>query len=454
MQNAVSSDTDADGSSPRTGIVLTRGRTPLDPLRQRAQAASAEEPPLALLPNPKPTAIAEGGVGHSPTTQLAASSSPLRHGDREFGLLTPHEPVPATSRTAGPLMNRPMHPSRNAALNGADNPVFARNEARRALAKKLIQEMGAGIAEALLDPDVTDIERNTDGRTWVSNARSGRRELTGDDAVDDWGALNLIGTVAALADDGRRDEITRDSPHLETPIPEIYPGMPGAGCRFTATIPPQSKRPMFSIRRPAGFVRSLTDYLDDNLLTMSQVVFLRTAVAKRENFAIVGETGSGKTSFANALLKEMSEMAGIDERFAIIEDVPELVCTAPRYYNHFTVPHLNIHLAQCVEAALRYTPTRICIGEIRRKGAYEVLDAWLTGHKGGLITLHAGTAVECLERMRGMATRDGQIPPRKDIVIGINVIVVVTKRPKEPRKISIFRVLEPTDTEFIVAGVS
>jgi hypothetical protein len=43
------------------------------------------------------------------------------------------------------------------------------------------------------------------------------------------------------------------------------------------------------------------------------------------------------------------------------EDTPEPVCTAPNHYHHYTVPHLGIHLKECVQAALRYTPTRICV---------------------------------------------------------------------------------------------
>jgi len=350
-------------------------------------------------------------------------------------------------------MTRPASGSRAAALANEPNPTAQRNEARMALAMKLLREMGAGIASALLDPDVTDIERNTDGRTWITNARTGQKELRGDDAIDDWGALNLIGTIAALAEEGRKDEITRESPHLETTIPEVFPNMPGSGCRFTATIPPQAKRPMFSIRKPSGFIFSLTDYLDDSMITTSQFNYLRESVELRHNFAIVGETGSGKTSFAKAVLKEMSETAGSGERFAIIEDTPELVCTAPRHYNHYTVPHLGIDFRQCLKAALRYTPTRICVGELRVEGAYDLLDTWSTGHKGGLVTYHAGGPIEALERIRKMATRDGNIPDRQDIVNAINTIIVVTKRPKEKRIIKIYKLMLATERDFNVREI-
>lgn len=410
----------------------------------------------------------ESLVPQNVTTRLAAAipigrpvSDPLARRTQTTVSVSPSIPLQRTDapridaltpRSGG--ITRPPAGSREAALRGDPNPNEARNESRRALAKKFVQELGSGILEALQNQDVTDIERNTDGRTWVTDARNGKYEVTGNAAIDDWGALNLMGVIAALSMDTRQNEITRDSPHLETTIEEIFPDMPGAGCRFTATIPPQAKRPMFAIRKPSGFVYSLTDYIEQRLINQRQFEYLRESVIERHNFGIVGATGSGKTSFAKAILKEMSEVSDQYERFAILEDTPELVCSAPNKYEQCTVPHLGIDMGKLVRAALRYTPTRICVGEIRHEGAFETLDAFNTGHTGGLVTWHGGDPHEGLERFRHAAVHAGQMLSRLEVARSFGTIIVATKLPKRPRKLEIYRVELADERNFNFTQIS
>jgi type IV secretion system protein VirB11 len=109
---------------------------------------------------------------------------------------------------------------------------------------------------------------------------------------------------------------------------------------------------------------------------------------------------------------------------------------------------LGIDLAKLISAALRYTPTRICVGEIRKEGASEVLDAWSTGHRGGLLTFHAGSFVEGLDRFRNLAARPGGLPSRMEIAKAIDDVIVVTKHPGAGRRIEIAKVLPSSENDF------
>jgi type IV secretion system protein VirB11 len=120
------------------------------------------------------------------------------------------------------------------------------------------------------------------------------------------------------------------------------------------------------------------------------------AVERHDNILIGGGTGSGKTTFANALLKVIAEASS--DRVHIIEDTPELQCAAPNKVQVLVQPKVHTW-RDAIMAAMRLRPDRILVGEVRDGSALELLKAWNTGHPGGLATIHANDTAGMLDRL-------------------------------------------------------
>ena len=122
-------------------------------------------------------------------------------------------------------------------------------------------------------------------------------------------------------------------------------------------------------------------------------------IRDRKNILIGGGTGSGKSTLTNAIIDKMTEYTPND-RFYIVEDVPELQCNA----HDKTMISVNpVHAAEAVRTALRWTPDRIIFGEVRYgEVANELLKAWNTGHTGNVTTIHADSCASMLMRMEDL----------------------------------------------------
>ena len=134
---------------------------------------------------------------------------------------------------------------------------------------------------------------------------------------------------------------------------------------------------------------------------------LSEAVRARLSIVISGGTGSGKTTFLNALSRSISHK----ERLITIEDAAELQLQQPHVGRLETRPPNiegdgEIRQRELVKNALRMRPDRIIVGEVRGEEAFDMLQAMNTGHEGSMTTIHANTprdAVVRLEQMVGMA---------------------------------------------------
>jgi type IV secretion system protein VirB11 len=123
---------------------------------------------------------------------------------------------------------------------------------------------------------------------------------------------------------------------------------------------------------------------------------IRAAVRERRNLLIVGGTGSGKTTLANAVLDEVARAAP-RERLVAIEDTMELQVNVP---NHVLLrSNGNVGMQRLLRATLRLRPDRIVVGEVRGGEALTLLKSWNTGHPGGLATIHANSAQAGLLRL-------------------------------------------------------
>ena len=144
----------------------------------------------------------------------------------------------------------------------------------------------------------------------------------------------------------------------------------------------------------------------------------------RPTTLVTGGTGSGKTTLANALL---AQMADIDERVILIEDVRELQCPAPDMVALRTRSG-SVTMADLVRSTLRLRPDRIIIGEVRGPEALDMLKAWNTGHPGGIATVHANSALAALFRIEQLIQEAVVSVSRQLIAESIDLIIFISGR--------------------------
>lgn len=272
--------------------------------------------------------------------------------------------------------------------------------------------LGPQLLRLLDDANVLDIHLNDDGRVWVRHRRLGN--LPTDHHVDANSALALLSFLAGA----ERKELTPQNPTLGGVLPI-------GGVRFQGAIPPVVSSPVFSLRKPAATVYSLDSYVSSGRLSAPQVSYLRQAIRAAPsrpplNTLVVGGTGSGKTTLANALLREL---ASETDRILILEDTPEIRCDSPNRVSFLTNPHSATGLRELLRATLRHDPDRIVVGEVRGAEALDLLKAWSTGHPGGIATLHATDPLGALERLDNLAQEAGVGSQRWLIAHTVELIV-------------------------------
>jgi len=207
-------------------------------------------------------------------------------------------------------------------------------------------------------------------------------------------------------------------------LPVLEGIIPKYRVRTTAILPGWLEEPQITFRRPADRIFLLEDYLREGRISGEHYREVTGYIKARRNLVISGSTGSGKTTFTNAVIEKMREFTP-EERFYIVEDTPEL---RGRMRN---VTQLYIRKEQAVYAiqtALRWTPKRIIFGEIRSgEVAVELLEAWNTGHSGNVTTVHADSAESTVSRLEGLLRQriSGRLPDISDV---IHVIVHLTYR--------------------------
>ncbi len=285
------------------------------------------------------------------------------------------------------------------------------NQATLSRQRTMLQTaMGPLIGSALQDKSVIEIMVNPDGSLWLDKHGQGRvqaGELLPADAE------RIIRLVASHI----RIECNDTAPIVSAELPET-------GERFEGILPPVVTSPSFAIRKPAGMVYSLADYVEAEIMTPLEARCLSLAVANKKNILVVGGTSSGKTTLTNALL---NELVALNERVVIIEDTRELHCPVSDLVSLRTKPGVAL-MADLVRSTMRLRPDRIIVGEVRGPEALEMLKAWNTGHPGGVATLHANGAHAALYRLEQLIQEAVVTVPRRLIADAINLIVFIKGR--------------------------
>ncbi|HVT16760.1 MAG TPA: P-type conjugative transfer ATPase TrbB [Thermoanaerobaculia bacterium] len=276
----------------------------------------------------------------------------------------------------------------------------------------LARALGEGVMRGLGDPDVTEVYVNPSGRVYFDTRSEGRRE-----SGEEMGPEQVLRFLHLVAS-GLATVLTTARPLLQAELPR----QGFAGARVQGFVPPVAAAPCFNIRKPPAVIYTLDEYVAAGSLARAHQTALGAAVLARKNLLVVGGTSSGKTTLANALLHEITT-AFPRERIVILEDTVELQCAAPDHLALRTSDTLK--LKDLVKAALRTSPDRIVVGEVRDEAALDLLDAWETGHPGGCATLHAEDALGALHRLDRLAQRNNVGPQPHLVGSAIDLIVVI-----------------------------
>lgn len=263
---------------------------------------------------------------------------------------------------------------------------------QRSLATEMVDEMlGLGPLEGLLrDDGVADILVN--GASSIYVERHGKLELTNLSFRSNAHVLHVAQRIASSI--GRR--VDESSPMLDARLAD--------GSRVNVIIPPLSIRgPCISIRKFSRSTMDLHNLTDLGTISGPLAQALEICARCRLNIIISGGTGSGKTTFLNALSKMISH----GERIVTIEDAAELQLQQPHVVQLETRPpniegQGQITQRELVRNALRMRPDRIIVGEVRGAEAFDMMQAMNTGHNGSMSTVHANSARDALARIENM----------------------------------------------------
>lgn len=213
------------------------------------------------------------------------------------------------------------------------------------------------------------------------------------------------------------------------------------GSRVNIVLPPASVEGcIISIRRFPKSPMTMDDLVNIGSLSHEMVDFLRMLVISGYTLFVSGGTGSGKTTFLNAL----TEFVPADERVITIEDSAELtpigidnlVRLEARDAN--LEGKLEISIRDLVKASLRMRPDRIIVGECRGREALEVLQAANTGHDGSLSTGHANSCRDMISRLETMVLMGMELPVsaiRSQIASGIDLFIHLGRLVDKSRKV-------------------
>ncbi len=439
----------------RNGVVISRmapaepgdtfeiGECQLSILGSQSARSSAKRD-RAALGNPHETELARNALASS-------SDAPEPHDD---------QPLKAKLQE---LVLRELDLFRRTALNNL-RTVDLRQEARSAIESiisngeinlpqhiehgRFVQEMtaeiiGYGPIEPFLaDESVSEIMVNGPDHIYVE--RLGRLSPVQARFINADSLMRVIERIVMPL--GRR--IDEGVPMVDARLPD--------GSRVNAIIPPLSLvGPILTIRKFARQRFSMDRLVEVGALTRNMASFLKVCIQCRKNIIVSGGTGSGKTTFLNAL----SESIAPTERIVTIEDAAELRLAQPHVLSLEARPpnvegRGEVTIRDLVRNALRMRPDRIIVGECRGGEALDMLQAMNTGHDGSLTTGHANSPRDLLSRLEVMVLMAGMDLPlravREQIASAVDIIVQQTRFSDGRRRVTSIVEVDGIDQDIIL----
>jgi len=297
------------------------------------------------------------------------------------------------------------------------------------VARVVDEVVGLGPIDALLrDPSISEVMVNAPDEVFFE--REGILYLSDVRFRDGLHISRVIERI--IAPIGRR--VDEASPMVDARLPD--------GSRVNVVIPPIApKSPTITIRKFRADKLTMEDLVRSTTITQDMAQFLKACVQLKLNILISGGTGTGKTTFLNALSFYIPE----SERILTIEDPIEIKMQQPHVVSLEARPANidgkgEITQRDLLRNTLRMRPDRIIIGEVRGPEAFDMLNAMNTGHEGSLSTIHANSPRDALARIENMVLMANlELPDRairEQMASAINLIVQLQRHSDGVRRVT------------------
>nr|WP_154982767.1 ATPase, T2SS/T4P/T4SS family [Paenibacillus xylanexedens] len=288
---------------------------------------------------------------------------------------------------------------------------------------------GLDILQPLVDhPDITEIMINSHREIFVEQEGEVRQiplQFESRERLED---------IIQMIVSGVNRIVNESSPIVDARLKD--------GSRVNIVLPPIAlKGPTMTIRKFPSEPMKMSDLIEKGALHEEAAELLQQLVRSKYNIFIGGGTGSGKTTFLNAL----SQFIPADERVITIEDSAELqIVTVPNLVsletrNANTEGKGLISIRDLIKSSLRMRPNRIVIGEVRGAEALDMLQAMNTGHDGSLSTGHANTISDMISRLETMVLSGAELPitvVRQQISSAIDIFVHLSRLRDRSRRVT------------------
>lgn len=284
------------------------------------------------------------------------------------------------------------------------------------------------ILQELIDDDsVTEIMVN--GTEGIFLERNGRllcweKKITSKEKLED-----MVQQIA-----GRCNRIVNES------VP-VADARLSDGSRVSLVLPPVALNgPVITIRRFPKNPIHMDRLVELGAVTTEAAAFLRALVRSGYNIFISGGTGSGKTTFLNAL----SDFIPKEERIITIEDNAELQIQGAENLVRLEARQANtegknsVTIRDLIKASLRMRPDRIVVGEVRGEEALDMIQSMNTGHDGSLSTGHANSPRDMLSRLETMILMAMELPLsaiRRQIASAVDILIHLGRMRDRSRKV-------------------
>ncbi len=302
--------------------------------------------------------------------------------------------------------------------------------------EKILQVMfGYGVIEPYInDKNVTEIMINGTENIFIE--MNGKLDIMKDsqgNPVNYRSEVELMHVIDKIVAPINR-KVDQSNPIVDARLPN--------GSRVNIVIPPASlDGPVVTIRKFPENPFSMDDLIGFGALTEEVAIYLDLLVKARYNIVVAGGTGSGKTTFLNALSRYIQP----DQRIITVEDSAELKITQIKNLVRMETRPPNIEgkgqltIRDLVKTALRMRPDRIVVGEVRGGEALDMLQAMNTGHDGSLTTGHSNSSRDMISRLETMVLMAGIELPllsvRQQIASAVDIIVFLRKMHDGSRKV-------------------
>lgn len=314
-------------------------------------------------------------------------------------------------------------------LNHNEEHAFSLLEQKR-IGKEIFDSLRKwDILQDLLEDDsVTEIMVNGPDNIFVE--RKGRIKKLSLTFASEEKLSHIIQQIVA----GCNRVVNEASPIVDARLPN--------GSRVNVVLPPVSLcGPILTIRRFSDKPMTMEKLLEFGAITTEAAEFIELLVKAKYNILVSGGTGSGKTTFLNAI----SNFIPGDERIITIEDSAELQIT--QIPNIIRLETRNANVENClpitirdlIKSSLRMRPDRIVVGEVRGMEALDMIGSAMNcGHDGSMSTAHANSAKDLMIRLETMVLMGAELPVqaiRRQISSGVDIVIHLGRLRDKSRKV-------------------